>query len=114
MSKIEFYEDDVERVIIAANDILGKDILPLLKDDKSIKACFLLEKLIVNLATCQAEMAYQVRKLNIAEFFIEWKYQIKLLSQTMTEMKNEDIIFELEIIMATCRKNIEPQSLFVS
>lgn len=114
MSKIKFHEDDVEMVIIAANDILVEDILPLLRDNKIVKACSLLDKLIINLVICQAEMSHNVRKMDIADFFIEWKYQIKLLNEKITEMKNEDAIFELEIIMATCKKNLQPESLFVA
>ena len=114
MSEIKFHEEDVERTIIAANDIIENDIIPLLKNDKQVKACLHLEKLVLNLAKCQAEMAQEVRRTDIADFFIEWKYQMKLLSQKMTEMQNAEVIFEFEIITAAAHKNIGFQNLSVA
>jgi len=114
MSAIKFNEEDIERAIIAANDILEKDILSLLKENKSIQACYLLERIVTSLTVCQSEMEQHVGKTSIAEFLIEWKFQLELLSQKMTEMENGDIVFEVEILMATCRKNIEPETLFVA
>jgi len=113
MSEIKFFEEDVERTIAAANDIIKNDIITLLENDKQVKACLLLEKLILNLAICQDKMAHEIRRVDIADFFIEWKYQMKLLSQKMTEMKNEEVISELEIIMTITHENIGLQNSFV-
>ncbi len=113
MSEIKFNEEDIERAIIAATEILENDILFLLRESKSIQACYLLEKIVTSLTICQSEMEQHVGKTTIAEFLIEWKFQLELLSQKMTEMKDSDIIYEVEILMATCRKNIEPETLFV-
>lgn len=114
MSEIKFHEEDVERVMIAANDILKNDIIPLLKNNKQSKAYFHLEKLVMNLVVCQTEMAYRARKSSIAMFFIKWKYQIKQLQQKMLGMKNEDIIFEIENIIATFQKQFETENLSVA
>jgi len=113
MSEIKFNEEDIERAIIAATEILENDILLLLRESKSIQACYLLERIVTSLTVCQSEMEQHVGKTTIAEFLIEWKFQLELLSQKMTEMKDSDIIYEVEILMATCRKNIEPETLFV-